>query len=48
MNVATKTNTNTIGVTFGTTLPNDNGSPIIGLQLQIDDGMGGNFNTIIG
>ena len=37
-----------IKVNFGTVLPDNRGSPIIGLQLQMDDGLGGEFFTIVG
>ena len=42
------TNDEMIKVYFGTTLPNDNGASIVGIQLQIDNGLGGNFSTIVG
>lgn len=37
-----------IKVFFGTTLPANNGATIVGMQLQMDNGMGGDFSTIVG
>lgn len=33
---------------YGTILPNDGGSPITSLHLQMDNGLGGDFSTITG
>jgi hypothetical protein len=47
-NDAAVTNDQRIKVTFGEPLPNARGSPIVGLQLAVDDGAGGEFRTVVG
>lgn len=37
-----------IVVNYGTTLPSNNGAPIVSLELQMDDGYGGDFVTVTG
>jgi len=47
-NEAAVTDDQRIKVTFGEPLPNARGSPIVGLQLAVDDGAGGEFRTVVG
>jgi hypothetical protein len=42
------TNDTTIRVTYANPAPNDGGSAILSYELQIDDGLGGNFTTLVG
>lgn len=42
------TNDTTIRVTFANPPPNDGGSAILSYELQIDDGLGGDFTTLVG
>ena len=35
-------------VTFGIPLPNSRGSPIISVELQMDDGIGGDYQSMTG
>ena len=48
INDITVTNDYTIKVNYGTSLPDNRGSPITSLWLQMDDGLGGDFVTLIG
>ena len=42
------TNDTTIRVTYASPAPNDGGSAILSYELQIDDGLGGDFTTLVG
>lgn len=46
--VAAETSESQIKVTFGTVLPSNRGSTITSLELQMDDGLGGDFTSVIG
>lgn len=42
------TSDKTIKVTFANPPPNDNGSPILSYELQMDDGVSGDFTSLVG
>lgn len=42
------TSESALKVTYGTPPPADNGSPIISYELQMDDGLGGGFVSLVG
>jgi hypothetical protein len=44
----TVTNDRQIRVTFANPQPNNGGSPIISYELQMDDGITGNFTSLVG
>lgn len=48
VNDATVTNDQQIKVNFAQTLPNNRGSPILAVQLAMDDGDGGEFVIVVG
>jgi hypothetical protein len=48
INDADVTNDSVIKVKYAETLPDSRGSPIIGLQLAMDDGLGGEFVIVVG
>ena len=48
VNDATVTSDTTIRVTFAGPLPNARGSPVLAIQLAMDDGLGGEFVTVLG
>jgi hypothetical protein len=48
VNDASITNETQIGLSFATSLPNARGSAIYAVQLAMDDGIGGEFVTVLG
>jgi hypothetical protein len=48
VNVPSVTNTKQIKVSYGSVLPSNRGSPILNIQLWIDDGLGKEFSMVIG
>ena len=47
-NDATVTSDSQIRVTFADPLPSGRGSPVLAIQLAMDDGLGGEFQTVLG
>jgi hypothetical protein len=48
VNDAAVTTSTSIRVTFADPLPNARGSPVLAIQLAMDDGLGGDFVTVLG
>ncbi len=48
VNEISVTSDSRIRVTFANPPPNDNGSPILSYELQMDDGISGDFVSLVG